>query len=141
LIPSFSLPGTSLGTGEVEAFIAGRRDGRSRREAGRHLTNRGVPEDSLRRIEKLIYTAIQRAKVLFGDLAVQIGEVYHWLKEATAGDPRPIIVLNACSIALGYGAVFCSLAVGAGRRRRNSGIRFSHDNTSAGIGTPLIHSG
>jgi hypothetical protein len=78
-----------------------------------------VPEESLRRIEKLIHTAIYRAKALFDDLAVQIGEVYHWLEEATAGDPRPIIGLNARSIARGYGAVFCSLAVGVGRHRRD----------------------
>jgi hypothetical protein len=141
LIPSFSLPGTSLGTIEVEAFIVGRHGGQSRRDAGRHLTDRGVPEESLRRIEKLIYTAIHRAKALFGDLAVQIGEVYHWLKEATAGDPRPIVVLNRRSIALGYGAVFCSLAVGAGRQTHISGIRSSHDNASAGRAPPLLHSG
>ncbi len=141
LIPSFSLPGTSLGTVEVEAFIAGRRDGQSRHEAGRHLTSRGVPEDALRRLEKLIHTAIHRAKALFCELAVPIGEAYRWLKEATVGDPRPIVLLNRRSIALGYGAVFCSLARGAGRRGRISGIRSSHDNASAGIGPPLIHSG
>jgi hypothetical protein len=141
LIPSFSLPGTSLGTIEVEAFIAGRCAGDSRRVAGSMLMQRGVKEGYLRRIEKLIHTAIHRAKALFWDLASQIGETYRWLKEATAGDPRPIIGLNVRSIALGYGAVFCSLAVGAGRRTRISGIRFSHDNASAGIGAPLINSG
>jgi len=141
VIPAFSLPGTSLGTSEVEAFIASRRDGQSRHEAGRHLTTRGVPADSLRRIEKLIHTAIHRAKALFDDLVSQIGEAYRWLQETTAGDPRPIVLLNRRSTALGYGAVFCSLPRGTGRRRHISGIRFSHDNTSAGIGAPLIHSG
>lgn len=141
LIPSFSLPGTSLGTVEVEAFIAARSAGDSRRVAGIMLIQRGASQEYLPRLEKLIRTAIHRAKALFCDLASQIGEAYRWLKEATAGDPRPIIGLNARSIALGYGAVFCSLAVGAGWRTRISGIRSSHDNTSAGIGMPFIHSG
>lgn len=125
----------------MESFIAARIDGQSRREAAGHLSARGVPEESLRRIEKLIHTAIHQAKALFSDLASEIGEAYRWVKEATAGDPRPIICLNARSIALGYGAVFCSLAIGAGRQTRISGIRFSHDNASAGFGAPLIHSG
>lgn len=125
----------------MEAFIAGRDAGDSRRVAARMLIQRGVTEGYLRRIEKLIRTAIHRAKALLGDLASDIGEAYRWLKEATAGDPRPITMLNARSISLGYGAVFCSLAVGAGQRRGISGIRSSHDNASAGIGMPLIHSG
>jgi hypothetical protein len=141
LIPSFSLPGTSLGTVEVESFVAARSAGCSRRGAASMLIQRGVQEGYLRRIEKLIRTAIHRAKALFGDLACEIGEAYRWLQEATAGDSRPIVVLNRRSIALGYGAVFCSLAVGAGRRRSISGIRASHENASAGIGVPPIHSG
>ena len=105
------------------------------------LIQRGVREGYLRRIEKLIHTAIHRAKALFGDLASHIGEAYRWLKEATADDLRPIVLLNRRSIALGYGAVFCSLAGGVGRRMHISGIRSSHDNASAGIGVPFIHSG
>jgi hypothetical protein len=141
LIPSFSLPGTSLGTVEVEGFIAGRGAGCSRRVAGSLLIERGVSEGYLRRIEKLIYIAIHRAKALFTDLVPQVGEVYRWLREATGGHNRPIIVLNARSIACGYGAMFCSLAVGAGRRTRISGIATSHDNASAVGAPPLLHSG
>ena len=141
LIPSFSLPGTSLGTVEAEGFIAGRGAGRSRRVAGSLLIERGVSEGYLRRLEKLIRIAIHRAKALFPDLAPQVGEAYRWVKDATGGHNRPIIVLNARSIALGYGAVFCSLAVGAGRRMHSSGIRCSHDNASAAGDPPLLHSG
>lgn len=141
LMPSFSLPGTSLGTVEAEGFIAGRSAGYSRRVAGSLLIERGVSEEYLRRIEKLIHTGIHRAKALFTHLVPQVGEAYRWLKEATGGHNRPIIVLNARSIALGFGAVFCSLAVGAGRRTRNSGIRVSHDSTSAAVAPALLHSG
>jgi hypothetical protein len=54
VIPSFSLPGTSLGTVAVEVFIADRGAGCSRRVAGSLLIERGVSEGYLRRIEKLI---------------------------------------------------------------------------------------
>nr|MDA3949059.1 hypothetical protein [Spirochaeta sp.] len=47
--------------------------GQSRRVAGSHLTDRGVPEEYLRRLEKLIHTAIHRAKALFHDLASAAG--------------------------------------------------------------------
>jgi hypothetical protein len=49
--------------------------------------------------------------------------------------------LNRWGIALGFGAIFCCLAVGAGRQRNISGIRSSHDNASAGRAPPLLHSG
>jgi hypothetical protein len=114
VIPSFSLPGTSLGTVAVEVFIADRGAGCSRRVAGSLLIERGVSEGYLRRIEKLIRTAIHRAKALFGALASQIGEPYRWLREVTAGDLHPVRTLNQRSIFLGYGAIFCSLAGGAG---------------------------
>lgn len=141
VMPEFSLPGTSLGTVAVEGFIAARSEGLSRRVAGSQLVQRGVFEGYLRRIEKLIHTAIHRAKALFGSLASQIGEPYRWLLAATAGDSRPVVMLNRRTIASGYGAVFCCLAVGAGRRSRSSGIKISHDNATAGAGLLLLHSG
>lgn len=141
VIPSFSLPGSSLGTVAVEEFIAKRYAGHSRRAAGRVLIERGVPEGYLRRIEKLIHTAIHRAKALFSTLVTHIGEPYRWLQEVTAGDPHPVGVLNRRSISLGYGAIFCALAGGAGRRMHSSGIRSSHDNASVVRGRPLLHSG
>lgn len=43
------------------------------------------------------------------------------MPDTPAADPRPIAVLNRWSIAIGYGAVFYSLAAGSVRRRRISG--------------------
>ena len=143
LIPAFSLPGTSLGTAEVEQFVAGRRAGRSRRESGRALCAQGVGVEYLRRIEQMIIAAIQRAKALFGDLAPGVGEVYRWLVAAAgaSGETRSVVTLNAMSIAAGYGAVFCSLAPQAGRLRKSSAIRLSHNTASAGSARVFLHSG
>lgn len=73
----------------MESWIAARIDGQSRREAAGHLSAREVPEKSLRQLEKWIHTTIHQAKVLFSNLASEIGESHHWLKEAAAGNPRP----------------------------------------------------
>ena len=135
------MPGTSLGTAEVEQFVRERGAGASRRVAGRQLRERGVAFEYLRRIERMVITAIQRAKALFADLAPQVGGVYRWLIAATADETRRLVTLNRKSIAVGYGAVFCSLAPRAGRRRKSSGIAISHDNTSAAGRRGFLHSG
>ena len=41
LIPSFSLPGNSNYTGDVELYLAGRAEGLTRREAGAHFLATG----------------------------------------------------------------------------------------------------
>ena len=141
LVPAFSVPGTSLGTCELEAFIAGRSEGSSRRTAGAALIARGVAVEYLRRIERMILTAIHRAKALFGEIPVHTREPYRWLRALTLGALHPIVVLNRRSTDNGYGALFCCLTADAGRRRGSAGIRTSHHNPSAaGIG-PLLHSG
>lgn len=74
LIPEFSLPGTSLGTREVEQFVSDRANGVSRVDAGKVLRERGVAVEYLRRIERMIVTALERAKALFADLAAEKGD-------------------------------------------------------------------
>lgn len=126
---------------EVEQFVKERRAGASRMVAGRQLREQGVTAEYLRRIERMIITAIKRAKALFADRAVQVGEVYCWLVAAASDEVRPLATLNAMSIAAGYGAVFCSLAARAGRRRESSGIAISHNSASAGRRSRFLHSG
>jgi hypothetical protein len=100
-----------------------------------------VAFEYLSRIEKMVITAIHQARALFAGLAPKVEGVYRWLTAATAGNVHPVVYLNRLSIAAGYGAVFCSLAPEAGRRRKNSGIRVSHDNASAAGRQALLYSG
>jgi hypothetical protein len=140
-MPMFSLPGTCLGTDEVEHFVRERAAGVSRMIAGKQLLQRGVAVEYLRRIEHMILAAIHRAKALFADLAPRVGGVYRWLIAAAAEEPRPLVTLNGKSIAAGYGAVFCSLAPGTGRRRKSSGITISHNSATAAERSGFLHSG
>ena len=86
-------------------------------------------------------TAIHRARALFAGLAPEVAGVYRWLAAATAGHPHPLVTLNGMSIVAGYGAMFCSLVAGAGRRRKSSGITVSHNKASAAERKAFLHSG
>jgi len=126
---------------EVQRFVAERAGGATRMIAGTQLRERGVAAEYLRRIEHMIIAAIHRAKALFADLAPRVGGVYRWLIAAAVEETRPLVTLNAKSIAAGYGAVFCALAPGAGRRRKSSGVAISHNSASAAGEEAFLHSG
>lgn len=69
VIPSFSLPGTSLGTAGVEDFIQKRKLNQSRREAGEQLLEKGISFKHLKNIEKMFNRSQVRMKTIFPDIA------------------------------------------------------------------------
>lgn len=140
LIPSFSLPGTSIGCGEVERFIRARCGGASRTVASLDFLNAGFGEHYARFLERRVLIAIHQAKALFPQHGDHSLPPYRWLIGA-AGAERPVYTLNRLSIDRGWGAVFCSLAVGAGRRAKTAGRSGSHDTRTAGNPTALVDSG
>jgi len=131
VIPSFSVPGTSIGMEELESFIFKRAVGESRIEAGALLRLRGFCEDYLRSLERRILAGIRQAKVLFPDRGDHRLHGWKWLLDAAGSVPRPVYRLNTLGIAAGWGAVFCALAPGAGRHTTKAGIGSSHDIASA----------
>lgn len=58
LIPEFSLPSTSIGTAEAEAYMRARHDGQSQQQASKIFTARGMAVGYGIRFEKKIETAI-----------------------------------------------------------------------------------
>jgi hypothetical protein len=141
LIPSFSVPGTSIGLDEIESFIFRRTGGASRMEAGASLRRHGLDEDYLRSLEKRILTGIHRAKALFLHQAGHRMSPWEWLIDAVGRSAHPVHRLNTLSIAAGWGAVFCALAPGAGRRTTKAGTSVSHDISSARMPRQRIDSG
>ena len=141
LIPTFSVPGTSIGMAEIESFIRKRAGGASRMESGTLLRLRGFCADYLRSLERRILAGIHRAKALFlarGDHGLA---PWDWLIDAAGGSAHPVYRLNRLSIASGWGAVFCALASGAGRRNTKAGTGSSHDIASARMPVQPIDSG
>ena len=126
---------------EVESFIFKRAGGASRMEAGALVRLHGFGEDYLRSLERRILAGIHRAKALFPDRGDHSLALWQWLLDAAGGVTRPAYRLNTLSIAAGWGAVFCSLTPGAGRRDTKSGTGSSHDISSARMPGQPIDSG
>ena len=141
LIPLFSVPGTSIGLNELESFIIKRAEGTSRMEAGGLLRRHGFGTDYLRSLERRILTGIHRAKALLPGVGDHHLPAWQWLIEAAGTGDHPAYTLNTLSIAAGWGAVFCSLTPGAGRRTTKAGTSRSHDISSARMPGQPIDSG
>lgn len=141
LIPSFSVPGTSVGMKEVESFIFRRAAGASRMEAGRHLSLQGLGEDYLRSIERRLLTGIHKAKALFPDRGDHTLSAWQWLIDVAEGSAHPVYRLNTLSTVAGWGAIFCALAAEAGRRSSKAGPGISHNIASARMSGQSVDSG
>lgn len=141
LIPSFSVPGTSIGMDELESFVFRRSGGASRMGAGIVLWQQGFCEDYLRSLERRILVGIHQAKALFPSRGDHGLPPWQWLIDAAGGSAHPVSRINRLSIAAGWGAVFCALAPGGGGRTTKAGTGGSHDCASAGIPVYPIDSG
>lgn len=131
VIPSFSVPGTSIDLEDVETFICHRRDGMSRRAAGETFSTRRMGEEYVRSLERRLIRGIHQAKALFPDLGDHRLHTWDWLIHATGETTQPVFRLNTLSIAAGWGAVFCALTPVSGYRNGKSGRGVSHDRTTA----------
>lgn len=80
IIPSFSLPGTSMGTKEAEEYIQLREKGLGRKTAGKTLLlEKGLSLGCLYNLEKSFYTATARAKVIFNIASLRSVSGLAWL--------------------------------------------------------------
>ena len=94
LIPSFSLPGTSIGTAEAEAYLIARAEGVSRAKAAGALTAHGMSADYPKRLERMFAAAVQIGKALL----VGMGEIDQhglvWVSSVCGRSERPLYDLN-----------------------------------------------
>ena len=110
VIPSFSLPGTTLGSKEVEDFLIKRKHKKSRREAGELLINAGVSFRHLKNIEKRFHGSLLNMKSLLpdstGDYLNGIDYCLHLLKKEQTDNF--ISRLNQFCLDRNINAVFCN---------------------------------
>jgi hypothetical protein len=141
LIPSFSLPGTSIGTKEAEAYLEGRHRGQSRAKAGRLLAGRAMGERYLKQLERMLARALARAKAIFRQAADERLEGRTWIDAVCGPTDRPIFELNQYALAHGVNAIFCCRApiLLFGRAVRPGGT--SHEPGSAPGPGPPVDSG
>ncbi|MBA7699556.1 hypothetical protein ES703_108254 [subsurface metagenome] len=110
IIPSFSLPGTSLGTFEVEDFIKNREDGRSRVIAGKKLVDEGISIKHLKYIEKMIHRSRLRMNAFFPEAKEAFSKNHDWYRALlnTQNISNLFYQLNTFCLHRNTNAVFCN---------------------------------
>lgn len=141
LIPSFSLPGTSIGSEEAERYLLARAEGIGRGRAGRGLVEYGMSGSYPKGLERMFATAVRRAKALFAHAADEKLSGLAWVLAVVGSAERPLVELNRFCLSRGVNAVcFCraSILVFASRRGK---VCISHNPGSAAAPSPGLHSG
>lgn len=131
LIPSFSLPGTSVGTEEAEAYLIARTEGASRGKAGAILKACGMGEVYPKRLERMIATAVQIGKALL--VGTGNGELngLAWVDSVCGRSDRPLYDINCFGLNQRLnGLCFCRRWLVKYRRFRVDG-QTSHNSDSA----------
>lgn len=105
IMPSFSLPDTSIGTREAEAYLKGRASGQSRAAAGRCLLERGLSGDYPRRLERMLEVAVSRGKALWPRLGEQSLQGLEWMQSLCGATDRPLLAMNLFALAHGVNAL------------------------------------
>lgn len=138
VIPSFSLPGTSIGTKETEKYLIKRAKGVGRGTAGKILLQVGLSEKYQINIDKMFQTSVDQAKAHFPHEGNSTLNGMEWVKSVVSDPERPLYSLNCFCLEHGVNAVCCTRSSIQTFRVRKGGIRFSHNfgtsqNEVAGI--------
>lgn len=134
-IPYFSLPGTSLGTQEVEKYCREREEKISRRKAGEPLLEKEFSLKHLKHIEKMIEKSVNNMKVLFSDQKLNKLSGYQWMDaflksitpETTHKINFKIYRINTYCLAHGVNAAFCSRKNILLFSKKKPGVYFSNN--------------
>jgi hypothetical protein len=134
LIPVFSVPGTSLGREEAEKCLQARAGGASRWTAAAELVQRGWELRVGKRLERMLGTAVERAKAIWPEAAELTLGPRAWIQAVCGSGEQPILGMNRFALEHGVNAIcFCRapiLLFRVGTRGRSR----SHRPASAGGG-------
>ena len=127
LMPSFSLPGTSIGTQEAEAYVIARAEGASRAQAAPPLRAQGMSERYPKELERMLETAVARGKALLAQVGNPRLSGLSWIASVCGPTARPLYEINRFSLQHGVnGLCFCRASILQFRRNRVFG-QTSHD--------------
>lgn len=112
LIPSFSLPGLSVGCAEVERYLAAREGGQGRGCAAAELVSRGVSEAYPRHLERMFTTRITRGKALLVGHGQPTLQGLAWVRSVVGEVEHPLLELNRFALARAVnGILFCRVSI------------------------------
>lgn len=122
LIPSFSLPGTSIGTEEAEAYLIARSDGLSRSKAAAALRAHGMSENYPKRLELMFTSAVLIGKALLAGMGEVDRHGLAWVSSVCGRSDRPLYEFNRFGLEHQLnGLCFCRRWLLKYRRIRQSG--------------------
>jgi hypothetical protein len=112
LIPSFSVPDTSLGLEETESCLLARWNGASRAVAARALIAQGMESRCEKRLEKMLGAAVARAKAIWPEAAELRLQPLAWIGTVCGRADHPILDMNRWALDHGVNAIcFCRSAI------------------------------
>lgn len=139
LMPSFSLPDTSVGTEEAERYLMRRHEEVGRGTAGKQLLELGVSQRYGLQLERMFTRSLQRAKALFPDAGDPGLQGMRWVHSVVSDPSRPLYSLNCFCLQGGVNPVcFCRASI-LRFHPRKSGGRFSHNLGTSGRRRIPIH--
>ena len=107
-MPSFSLPGTSIGAAEAEQYLLARGEGIGRGAASVDLRDRGVSSRYPKQLDRMFMKAISQAKALFPEAADVRAASVNWVQSVVGPTQRPILELNRFCLENGEGIAWSS---------------------------------
>ena len=135
MIPRFSVPDTSLGTEEAEGSLVARSQGASRSEAGGPLMEQGMEGRTGRRLEKMLATAVVRAKAIWPLAASSSLHGLAWIAAVCGRVDHPILDLNRWALDHGVNAIcFCRSSILFFPACQRRGARSHNPASAVGIG-------
>ena len=127
IIPSFSLPGTSSGTEELEKYLINRAEGVGRGTAGNILEQVGLSEKYPLQIDTMFKISVDQAKALLPKEGDPTLNGMEWVTSVVSDPERPLYSLNCFCLTHGVNAVCCTRFSIQTFRVRKVGIKFSHN--------------
>ena len=141
IMPSFSLPGTSIGTCEAEHYLKERASGSSRMQAARCLLERGLGAEYPRRLERRLEVTVHRGKGLWPGEGIQDLRGLAWMGSLCGGGTeRPLLAMNLFALSRGVNAFcFCRCSILLFGRTAVRGA-VSHEKGTAAAACPTVDS-
>jgi len=101
-----------MGTEEVEAYLIERACGAGRASASQVLDGLGVGSRYPKQLDRMLVTAVSRAKALFPEAAEERLSGLAWIQSATGEVDRPLWSLNRYALENGYNCIaFCRASI------------------------------
>jgi hypothetical protein len=129
IIPSFSLPGTSIGTEEAQIYIQLREQGYGRRRASKVFSGaKKMSPNHPAVLDKAFQVAVDRAKAIFSGQADERLVGCAWIASLTGETDQPVMGLNQYCLEHRVNGVCLTRYPIHLFRDRSSRIRVSHNH-------------